>query len=150
MERALPIIIHSTTSETLDISLDRLLSPSRFFAHPDDVVADPTLDIQEKRAILASWASDASAIESVPALRALPGSEIAVSFDEVMEALQRLDAVSIREPARCNEHGGTLPHQCTPQPHARSTALRRILERLHSRDKSAAHGEPSQYCSRRE
>lgn len=46
-------IISSLVPETSDLALDRLLS------HPDDVLNDVTLDIQEKRAILSSWASDA-------------------------------------------------------------------------------------------
>ena len=51
--------------------LDDLLHPAQAFSHPTDVVNDPDLTLNEKRAILASWASDACAIESVPALRAL-------------------------------------------------------------------------------
>ena len=47
-----------------------LLHPGTVFEHPKDVVAHPDLALAEKRAILASWASDASAIASCPALRA--------------------------------------------------------------------------------
>ena len=47
--------------------LDDLLHPAQAFSHPTDVVNDPDLTLNEKRAILASWASDACAIESVPA-----------------------------------------------------------------------------------
>lgn len=50
--------------------LNALLHPGTVFEHPKDVVAHPDLSISEKRAILASWASDASAIASCPALRA--------------------------------------------------------------------------------
>lgn len=46
-----------------------LLHPGTVFDHPRDVVGDPTLSLSEKRAILASWASDASAVASCPALR---------------------------------------------------------------------------------
>jgi hypothetical protein len=35
-----------------------LLHPGTVFSHPRDVVADPKLSLAEKRAILASWASD--------------------------------------------------------------------------------------------
>ena len=90
MERTVPII-HSIAPETSDPSLDRLLFPARFFNHPDEVVADDTLDIQEKRAILASWASDACAVESMPTLRKPPGVEAPVTFDAIMDALGRLD-----------------------------------------------------------
>jgi hypothetical protein len=83
-------IIPSLVPETSDIALDRLLVPARHFRHPDDVLADHTLDLQEKRAILSSWASDACAVESMPALRQPPGGE-PVSFDQIMDALMRLD-----------------------------------------------------------
>jgi hypothetical protein len=71
--------------------LDKLLQPAQAFAHPSDVVNDPDLTLNEKRAILASWASDACAIEAVPSLRRLPKGKRAVPFDEVMDALQALD-----------------------------------------------------------
>ena len=53
--------------------LNALLHPGTVFDHPRDVLADSLLSISEKRAILASWASDASAIASCPALRAPAG-----------------------------------------------------------------------------
>ena len=71
--------------------LDTLLHPAQAFEHPSEVVNDPDLTLNEKRAILASWASDACAIEAVPALRCLPGGKRPVTFDEVMDALRRLD-----------------------------------------------------------
>ena len=67
-----------------------LLHPGTVFDHPRDVVAHPSLSISEKRAILASWASDASATESCPALR--PASlKAPVTIDEILEALCELD-----------------------------------------------------------
>lgn len=74
--------------------LDDLLHPARAFAHPRDVVADPDLTRNEKRAILASWASDACAVEAAPALRCAPGSERPVSVDAILEALRELDKAS--------------------------------------------------------
>ena len=92
-------IIPSLAPETSDLALDRLLSPSRFFRHPDDVLKDDALDLQEKRAILSSWASDACAVESMPALRQPPGAELPISFDQIMDALSRLDRdASVRLP----------------------------------------------------
>lgn len=79
---------------TNDLDLDRRLNRARFYKHPDDVVDDPQLSLQEKRAILSSWASDACAVESMPALRQIPGSSEQVSFDTIMEALQRLDGLA--------------------------------------------------------
>jgi hypothetical protein len=55
------------------------------------VVSHPDLTLDEKRAILASWASDACAIEAVPTLRRLPGGKRPVHFDAVMDALRALD-----------------------------------------------------------
>ena len=73
------------------IDLNALLHPGSVYDRPADVVADQTLSIGEKRAILASWASDAAAVASNPALRELPGSHRRVTIDEVLEALFALD-----------------------------------------------------------
>lgn len=71
--------------------LSTLLHPAGAFNHPRDVVADPDLTLNEKRAILASWASDACAVEAAPALRYAPGGTRPVSIDEILEALRALD-----------------------------------------------------------
>src|ERR1044072_7483026 len=68
-----------------------LLHPATVFEHPKDVVAHPDLTLAEKRAILASWASDASAIASCPALLAPAGLKAPVSIDAILEALCDLD-----------------------------------------------------------
>ena len=73
-----------------DSAIEALLQPAGAFSHPSDVVRDNDLTLNEKRAILASWASDACAVESAPALRASTGSAV-VTFDDVMDALQALD-----------------------------------------------------------
>jgi hypothetical protein len=73
-----------------DFELDHLLHPARAFRTPMDVVTDPDMTVQEKRAILASWASDACAVEAVPDL-CHPPSTAVVGFDDVMDALKRLD-----------------------------------------------------------
>jgi hypothetical protein len=67
-----------------------LLHPAQAFEHPSHVVNDPDLTLNEKRAILASWASDACALEATPHLRCVPGKR-PVLFDEVIEALRTLD-----------------------------------------------------------
>ena len=59
-----------TPEDTFDP--DDLLHPALAFDHPLDVVHDPDLTLNEKRAILASWASDACAVEAAPALRQTP------------------------------------------------------------------------------
>jgi hypothetical protein len=71
--------------------INALLHPGTVFDHPKDVLADPSLSVSEKRAILASWASDASAIASCPALRSPVGLKAPVTIDEILEALCQLD-----------------------------------------------------------
>src|SRR6202021_1475729 len=68
-----------------------LLHPGSIFDHPRDVVAHPSLSMSEKRATLASWASDAPAIASCPALRAPASLKAPVTIDEILEALCELD-----------------------------------------------------------
>lgn len=74
-----------------EFELDHILNPSAIFDHPRDVLNDPDLTRQEKRAILSSWASDACAVESMPALRQPPGCKAPISFDEIVDALRSLD-----------------------------------------------------------
>jgi hypothetical protein len=69
---------------------DTLLHPANAFARPADVVNDPDLTLSEKRAILASWASDACAVEVFPELRHPPGNA-PVRFDDIIDALRELD-----------------------------------------------------------
>jgi len=70
---------------------DVLLHPACAFAHPRDVLIQDDLTINEKRAILASWASDACAVEAAPALRNAAAGNF-VAFDDIMDALRELDA----------------------------------------------------------
>ena len=75
----------------IDPELDALLRPASAFDHPQDVVRDPDLTTEEKRAILSSWASDACAVESRPAARLPPGAKQPVGFDDIVDALRSLD-----------------------------------------------------------
>jgi len=70
--------------------LNELLHPADAFEHPSEVLDDPDLTLGEKRAILASWASDACALEAAPELRRLPRGRL-VLFDDVIDALRALD-----------------------------------------------------------
>jgi hypothetical protein len=83
----------------LDVNadFDDLLHPARAFARPSDVVDDPDLTLNEKRAILASWASDACAAEANPLLRETADGG-AASWDEVMDALKELDLRAAQSP----------------------------------------------------
>ena len=81
----------TTAHDDKIFDLDSLLHPGAPFEHPRDVVSHPSLSLAEKRAILASWASDASAIASCPSLRAPEGLKAPVSIDDILEALRALD-----------------------------------------------------------
>ena len=88
-----------------DFDLDALLHPAGAFAHPMDVVRDGELTLNEKRAILASWASDACAVEAAPELRTAP-SGTTVRWDDIMDALRLLDAqaAALPHPSRARWH----------------------------------------------
>ena len=75
----------------MEFDLDQVLNPAAVFNHPRDVLNDPDLSKQEKRAILSSWASDACAVDSMPALRQPPDDKAPVSFDDIVDALRSLD-----------------------------------------------------------
>lgn len=88
-----------------------LLRPAGAFAYPRQVVQDPDLTLNEKRAILASWASDACS-KDAPALRQPPRDGLLpVGFDDIMDALRELD--------------DQAAHDNHPRPH-----YRRVLRRL--------------------
>jgi hypothetical protein len=57
-------------------ALRDFLHPAQAFRHPSKVVRDPDLTVNEKRAILTSWASDAST---------------PITLDAVLKALRALD-----------------------------------------------------------
>ena len=86
--------------ETANADIDRLLHPARYYRRPAEVLTDPALDMAERRAILSSWASDACAVESSPALRLLAEGANPVAFGEVMDALMQLDRPSTRDSSR--------------------------------------------------
>src|ERR1700709_2223137 len=90
---------------TGDAYFDSLLEPARFYAHPKDVLVDQRLSPSEKRAVLASWASDKCSVPSEPTLRIAPWSRTAVTFDDVMEALQTLDRETDRRSPKATKRG---------------------------------------------
>ena len=58
---------------------------------PRELVEHPQLEPEVKRAILASWASDAFAVRSQPAQRKPPELPYPVTVASVLAALNRLD-----------------------------------------------------------
>jgi hypothetical protein len=70
--------------------LTQLMRPPVGFNRPEDVVKDPALSLEEKRELLAAWASDAFAPPDHPGLRWLPGAEDPVPLMEINDALRRI------------------------------------------------------------
>jgi hypothetical protein len=100
-----------TKGNGVSFELDELLHPAQAFNHPSEVVNDPDLTLNEKRAILASWASDACAIEAAPELR--KGPKAPVRFDDIMEALRSLDKQA--NGARYRSRFGLRSRRSTPR-----------------------------------
>ena len=100
----------------------RPASPARgaaIYTHPDDVTSDPKLTTAEKRAVLASWISDARAIENAPSLRRLDSGAV-VEVAAFRRALRSLD-----EPARTHRTDRKLPPPLGRRPGVISSLLRR-------------------------
>src|ERR1700677_1936451 len=76
------------------------------YTHPCDVTNDAKLSTEEKRAILASWISDARAVENAPSLRQLDSGAV-VELDAIQRALVLLDdlAAGRGEPKRVPPSG---------------------------------------------
>jgi hypothetical protein len=73
---------------------ERGVRPAVGFNDPLDVLKDPHLTASQKREILSSWASDASAVQDEPTLRWLLGTPEPVPLDDIQAALARLDRLS--------------------------------------------------------
>lgn len=78
------------------------------YTFPHEVVEDPSLGIEQKRAILSEWASDACAIESFPTLRQLQGTPFPVTLSAVMDARLQLDQSVVY----CSELDDDEPQRC--------------------------------------
>lgn len=61
------------------------------FEHPREVLANPFLDTVQKCCILATWASDALAVQGKPWLRQIPDSERQVRTGDIIAALKSLN-----------------------------------------------------------
>src|SRR3546814_10447819 len=65
--------------------------PFSRFLHPCDVARHPSLEPKVKRAILASWASDRSAVRDEPTLRKPRGAKRPVPVQKIFAAMRSLD-----------------------------------------------------------
>jgi hypothetical protein len=102
--------MRSTTATNNNVfDFQALLHPGTIFQHPQDVMRHPTFTLAEKRAILASWASDAAAVASCPALRAPEGVKAPESIDAILDALCELDGGPRNPP------GGTPMRRCSTE-----------------------------------
>jgi hypothetical protein len=111
---------------TIGVILMTFCIPAQAFEHPCNVVNDPDLTLNEKRAILASWASYACTLKAAPLLRLAPGVKKPVSFDDVVEALRALD----RRPQENNSAAR----------YSRSLRRHRLSKRSNSSDGNRGHG----------
>lgn len=73
------------------------MSHASSYVDPFAVARHPQLEPEVKRAILASWASDRSAVEGAPALRRPPGARNPIPVDDVLEALRWLDTAPMND-----------------------------------------------------
>lgn len=91
---------------------------ARDFAHPWEVVLDRELRLDQKRAILASWASDAAAVTSRPAFRWLAGTPGPIPLSQIRSALLALDRITssrgmIQQPLPLSPARGTVGYPST-------------------------------------
>jgi len=89
----------SIVGEAGPCKMQDALHPGRTYERPSDVLKDPSLSLAERRAILSAWASNACAVESAPALRQPPFAKHPVTFNEIMDALVKLDRREMTKPA---------------------------------------------------
>ena len=94
---------------------------SYHWSKPAQVLRDPALSTDEKRALLASWASDAHAVEDAPSLRRLEDGTV-LHIDSILEALKALDRPQGRSRPRQHwrlaggKHPMALPPEDDPPP----------------------------------
>ncbi|MHB2210962.1 hypothetical protein [Methylobacterium sp. CM6257] len=108
VERLGPVAAATLRAPAVD-PFEAFVAPGDVFRHPREVLAYPGLSRAEKRAILASWASDARAVESCPTLRCLPGCRAEpVPLDAILAALHALDGAAEPPPPRASRIPATV------------------------------------------
>lgn len=80
-----------TTATSTLIDLRTHINVDAEYDSPYDVVSDPTLKKEQKRALLASWASDAAAVADCPYLRAPRDLRMPVPVGVILDALKAID-----------------------------------------------------------
>ena len=83
---------------------------SPIFQQPDEVLGDPDMSREEKRALLACWASDARAVPGQPSMRRLEDGSL-IDVHEVLHALKALDAAHDPGPSRTTTVWRTPPQR---------------------------------------
>ncbi len=106
LHRSLERISWSGSALTSMSEVTAVERPEAGWKRPDDVLNHPTMQAGEKRAVLASWVSDAHGIPDRPALRKLDNGAV-VALDDILRALKCLDD---------DEDGVTTPARVSPRP----------------------------------
>jgi hypothetical protein len=96
-------------SHGLKAMLERGVRPAVGFSDPLDVLKDPHLTTKQKREILCSWASDASAVQDEPSLRWLLGTPEPVRLEEIRAAIARLDQLGDLRAGSTARDSGAAP-----------------------------------------
>ena len=73
------------------------------YYHPREIVADQSLSVARRRALLAHWLSDRNAVRGVPGLRST-STGVTASVDDLRAALCALDRVEEMVPAELAAH----------------------------------------------
>jgi hypothetical protein len=69
------------------------------YYHPREIVADTSLSVARRRALIAHWLSDRNAVRGVPGLRST-STGVTASVDELKAALSALDDAEATIPAQ--------------------------------------------------
>lgn len=86
-----------TTAHTL-VDLRSCIHLDAHYDRPEDVVDDPALTTEQKRTLLASWASDAEAVADCPYLRAPKALRRPAPISDILAALKSIDCGPFHPP----------------------------------------------------
>lgn len=80
-----------TTANSTLVDLRSHINMNAEYDSPHDVVSDVSLTTEQKRTLLASWASDANAVQNCPYLRAPTNLRRPVPVGVILNALKAID-----------------------------------------------------------